>query len=220
MQPVAVDLGREDLDRVARYYAGLPPPSRPLDVLPDATAAIARGRALAGQGDAERKDSRVRRVPRRRRAEDLSASRRPERALHGQPAAPVERRPRARHGRRGHHGADRARAERAADRRMSRPISPRSARRPRDEAARSSSARRLALGLAGCGTDVQSVLAPGGPQAGQIATLAWLLFGFGAVVLAIVIAALWLAIRGSPRLRGDHSRANAPSSRSGSSFPP
>ena len=44
-------------------------------------------------------------------------------------------------------------------------------------------------------------MAPGGPQAGQIATLAWLLFGFGAVVLAIVIAALWLAIRGSPRFR-------------------
>ena len=51
MQPVAVDLRRDDLDRVARYYAGLLPPSRPLDMLPDATAAIARGRALAGQGD-------------------------------------------------------------------------------------------------------------------------------------------------------------------------
>ena len=59
----------------------------------------------------------------------------------------------------------------------------------------------LALGLAGCGTDVQSVMVPGGRQAGQIATLAWLLFGFAAVVLAIVIAALWLAIRGSPRFR-------------------
>jgi len=55
--------------------------------------------------------------------------------------------------------------------------------------------------LAGCGPGVQSVMAPGGSQAGQIATLAWLLFGFGAVVLAIVIVALWLAIRGSPRLR-------------------
>ena len=77
----------------------------------------------------------------------------------------------------------------------------------------------LALGLAGCGTDVQSVMTPGGPQAGQIATLAWLLFGFGAVVLAIVIAALWLAIRGSPRLRAiartgkHHHRARARLSR-------
>ena len=55
--------------------------------------------------------------------------------------------------------------------------------------------------LAGCGTDVQSVMAPRGTQAGQIANLAWWLFGLGAVVLAIVMAALWLAIRGSPRVR-------------------
>jgi len=64
----------------------------------------------------------------------------------------------------------------------------------------------LALGLAGCGTDVQSVMAPGGPQAGQIAALAWLLFGFAAVVLVIVLAALWLATRGSPRLRAALAR--------------
>jgi cytochrome c oxidase subunit II len=55
--------------------------------------------------------------------------------------------------------------------------------------------------LAACGTDVQSVLAPGGSQAGQIASLAWLLFGFGALVLAIVIVAAWLAIRGPARIR-------------------
>lgn len=55
--------------------------------------------------------------------------------------------------------------------------------------------------LGGCGRDVQSVLSPGGIQAGQIADLAWLLFGFGTVVLAIVIAAVWLAIRGSSRTR-------------------
>jgi cytochrome c oxidase subunit II len=55
--------------------------------------------------------------------------------------------------------------------------------------------------LCGCGTDVQSVLAPGGGEAGQIARLAWLLFGFGALVLAIVIAATWLAIRGPARIR-------------------
>jgi cytochrome c oxidase subunit 2 len=58
-----------------------------------------------------------------------------------------------------------------------------------------------ASGLAGCGPDVQSVMAPAGSEAGQIAALAWLLFGLAAVVLAIVIAALWVAIRGSPRLR-------------------
>ncbi len=56
-------------------------------------------------------------------------------------------------------------------------------------------------GLAGCGTDTQSVMAPGGSQAGEIASLAWLLFGFGAVVLAIVIVAAWLAIRGPSRIR-------------------
>jgi cytochrome c oxidase subunit 2 len=55
--------------------------------------------------------------------------------------------------------------------------------------------------LGGCGRDVQSALAPKGLQAEQIAELAWLLFGFGAVVLALVIAAVWLAIRGSSRTR-------------------
>ena len=39
---------------------------------------------------------------------------------------------------------------------------------------------------------LQSVLAPHGPQAGQIATLAWILFLLAAVVLAVVIAATWL----------------------------
>ena len=52
MQPVAVDLEPEERDRVARYYAGLRPPARPLSILPGATAAIARGRMLAEQGDA------------------------------------------------------------------------------------------------------------------------------------------------------------------------
>lgn len=55
--------------------------------------------------------------------------------------------------------------------------------------------------IAGCGTDVQSVLTPRGTQAGQIANLAWGLFALGAFVLAIVTLALWLAIRGSPRVR-------------------
>jgi cytochrome c oxidase subunit 2 len=66
-----------------------------------------------------------------------------------------------------------------------------------------------ALLLGGCGRDVQSVLAPKGIQAGQIAELAWLLFGFGAVVLAIVIAAAWLAIRGSVRSRRILAQENA-----------
>ncbi|MDP1585071.1 MAG: cytochrome c oxidase subunit II [Bradyrhizobium sp.] len=63
--------------------------------------------------------------------------------------------------------------------------------------------------LGSCGSDVQSVLAPGGIQSRQIAYLAWLLFGFGAVVLTIVIAAVWLAIRGSPRIRGLLAQENA-----------
>ena len=37
---------------------------------------------------------------------------------------------------------------------------------------------------------MQSVLAPKGIQAEQIAELVWLLFGFGALVLALVIAGL------------------------------
>jgi cytochrome c oxidase subunit 2 len=48
---------------------------------------------------------------------------------------------------------------------------------------------------------LQSVLAPHGPQAGQIATLAWALFAFGSLVLGLVIAAIWLAMRGAPRIR-------------------
>ncbi len=48
---------------------------------------------------------------------------------------------------------------------------------------------------------IQSVLAPHGPQAGQIATLAWVLFALTAAVLTLVTAATWFAIRGSPRLR-------------------
>jgi cytochrome c oxidase subunit II len=60
--------------------------------------------------------------------------------------------------------------------------------------------------LAGCGTDVQSVMAPRGTQAGQIATLAWIIFAFGALVLALVAAAAWVAIRGPARLRGALAR--------------
>lgn len=56
---------------------------------------------------------------------------------------------------------------------------------------------------------LQSVLAPHGPQAGQIAMLAWTLFAFGSVVLGLVIAAVWLAMRGGPRIREALARERA-----------
>jgi cytochrome c oxidase subunit II len=48
---------------------------------------------------------------------------------------------------------------------------------------------------------LQSVLSPHGFPAAPIATLAWTLFVFGSVVLLLVILAVWLAIRGTPRTR-------------------
>ena len=54
MQPVASDLAREEMDRVARYYAALPPPPRPAPLPADASA-IDRGRRLAEQGDPDAK---------------------------------------------------------------------------------------------------------------------------------------------------------------------
>jgi cytochrome c oxidase subunit II len=48
---------------------------------------------------------------------------------------------------------------------------------------------------------LQSVLAPHGSLAGQIATLAWVLFAFGAAVFALVMVAVWLSMRGAPRIR-------------------
>jgi cytochrome c oxidase subunit 2 len=54
--------------------------------------------------------------------------------------------------------------------------------------------------LAGC-ENVQSVLAPHGPRALQIAQLAWILFAVGLLVLLVVTAALWLAISGTPEIR-------------------
>jgi cytochrome c oxidase subunit II len=48
---------------------------------------------------------------------------------------------------------------------------------------------------------LQSVLAPHGPQAGQIATLAWVLFVFASIILALVVFAILLAMRGTPRIR-------------------
>lgn len=54
MQPVASDLLREELDRVARYYASLRPLAARTDRPVDA-AAIERGRVVAEQGDANAK---------------------------------------------------------------------------------------------------------------------------------------------------------------------
>jgi cytochrome c oxidase subunit 2 len=48
---------------------------------------------------------------------------------------------------------------------------------------------------------LQSVLSPHGTQAGQIATLAWVLFAAGAVVLLLVVVAAVLAVCGSPGVR-------------------
>lgn len=56
------------------------------------------------------------------------------------------------------------------------------------------------LVLGGC-EGAQSVLAPQGPGAAQIAHLSWILFAFGAVVLIGVVIACWLAIRGSESAR-------------------
>jgi cytochrome c oxidase subunit II len=53
---------------------------------------------------------------------------------------------------------------------------------------------------AGCQNE-QSVLQPQGPQAVQIAHLAWLLIAICFIVLAVVLVTLWLALRGSTRVR-------------------
>lgn len=59
----------------------------------------------------------------------------------------------------------------------------------------------IALGmvLSGCG-QVQSALAPQGPAAARIAVLAGVLFAVAAAVFAIVLIALWIAIRGAGSL--------------------
>ncbi len=46
------------------------------------------------------------------------------------------------------------------------------------------------------------VLDPAGPYAGSITTLTWLLTAMFVGVLAVVIAALWIALRGNSRLKG------------------
>jgi cytochrome c oxidase subunit II len=61
--------------------------------------------------------------------------------------------------------------------------------------------------LAGCRSE-QSVFAPHGPQAAEIAQLGWLLIAGGATVLLVVCVALWFAIRGGTTAR---SRLGSPS---------
>lgn len=63
--------------------------------------------------------------------------------------------------------------------------------------------------LAGCMSDVQSVMSAHGEQAVQIERLAWILFGLGAFVMAVVAAVTALAIFGSPRVRAVLARDRA-----------
>jgi len=46
-----------------------------------------------------------------------------------------------------------------------------------------------------------AVLDPAGPYSEPVSLLAWVLLAGGTVILAIVLAALWIALRGSPRLK-------------------
>jgi heme/copper-type cytochrome/quinol oxidase subunit 2 len=69
------------------------------------------------------------------------------------------------------------------------------------------------MGLAAGCQNEQSVLQPHGPQAIQIAHLAWVLIAICVIVLAVVLVTLWLAVRGSTRVN------RAPSSWRVSSFP-
>lgn len=46
------------------------------------------------------------------------------------------------------------------------------------------------------------VLDPMGPYAEPVRTVAWVLFGIGTVTTLVVIAALWIALKGPQRLRG------------------
>jgi cytochrome c oxidase subunit 2 len=57
------------------------------------------------------------------------------------------------------------------------------------------------MGLAAGCRNEQSVLQPHGPQAVQIAHLAWVLIAFCVIVLTVVLVTLWLAVRGSTRVR-------------------
>jgi cytochrome c oxidase subunit 2 len=58
----------------------------------------------------------------------------------------------------------------------------------------------VSLPAAGC-SDVQSVLSTHGPRAAEIAALSGVLFIGGAIILLLVVAAIWLAIRGPAAVR-------------------
>ena len=58
----------------------------------------------------------------------------------------------------------------------------------------------FALLLCNC-SGVQSALDPQGPRAAEIATLGWLLFAMGAIVLLVVVASTWFAMRGPESVR-------------------
>jgi cytochrome c oxidase subunit 2 len=62
--------------------------------------------------------------------------------------------------------------------------------------------------LAACRAE-QSVLAPQGRGAADIASLAWLLFTLAGIILAAVCAALWIALRGPERPRSFLASAHA-----------
>lgn len=46
-----------------------------------------------------------------------------------------------------------------------------------------------------------AVLDPAGPYSEPVTVLAWVLLLGGTLILAIVLGALWIALRGSPRLK-------------------
>ncbi len=194
--------------QVATYYAGLAPPAQP-SRSPDA-ASIERGRTLAEQGDANAKVPACAGCHSDTSLKTYPEARRTERRLYRQPVAALEERPHSRFRYRHDHGADRQGTDRWADRRcIGLLLVPPGKVVPMKRWPTLVGVLAAASLLGGCGADVQSALSPRGVQAGQIALLSWILFGFAAVVLGIVMAALWLAIRGSPRTRTLLSRENA-----------
>ncbi|MGH6767974.1 MAG: cytochrome c oxidase subunit II [Xanthobacteraceae bacterium] len=62
--------------------------------------------------------------------------------------------------------------------------------------------------LAGCASE-QSIFAPHGPQAADIAQLGWILIAGAAFVLLVVCAALWVAICGGSTARSRLARSSA-----------
>jgi cytochrome c553 len=169
-----------------------------------------------------REDSSLPGLPRRVIARSLSAPRGSARHLYVQSASALERRIDCSFQHRPDHGADSPVSQRTADRGSLGVLlvdQPCREARPMKRAPACGSIVAGTLLLGGCGRDVQSVLSPKGTQAEQIAELAWLLFGFGTFVLAIVTSAVWLAIRGSSRARRSWRRRTR-SLRSASYFRP